>query len=83
MPPKASTKINFAKSYSDLQKIVEWFEKGEVDLEEGVKKFEEGLKLVGGLKRYLQNVENRVRQIKEKFANVEEAEEEEDSGKLF
>lgn len=90
MSPKNQTKINFAKSYNDLQAIVEWFEKGEVDLEEGVKKFEIGLKLVGELKGYLSSVENKVKKIKEKFDNTEEEKggdkdikEEEDNGKLF
>ena len=36
-------KFNFAKSYQELQKIVEWFEKEEIDLEDGIKKFEEGI----------------------------------------
>ncbi|MBI5732026.1 MAG: exodeoxyribonuclease VII small subunit [Candidatus Magasanikbacteria bacterium] len=74
MSPKNIAKINFSKSYNDLQRIMEWFEKGEVDLEEGVKKFEEGLKLVGELKKYLQGVENKVKQIKMKFEKEEGAE---------
>lgn len=84
MSAKTTSKINFAKSYDELQKLVEWFEKGEVDLEEGVKKFEEGIKLVGELKKYLNNIEAKVKQIKIKFesgANNEEEEKEE--GKLF
>ena len=35
-------KFNFAKSYQELQKIVEWFEKEEIDLEDGIKKGGEG-----------------------------------------
>ena len=52
MAAKSSNKVSFSKSYSELQKIVEWFEKGDVDLEEGVKKFEEGIALVQDLKKY-------------------------------
>ncbi len=87
MSPKSQIKINFAKFYNDLQKIVEWFEKGEVDLEEGVKKFEEGLKLVDELKKYLTNVENKVKKIKEKFDSEDtgelEEENEEENTTLF
>jgi len=86
MTKSVTSKVNFGKSYTELQKIMDWFEKGDVDLEEGVKKFEEGLKLVSELKKYLQNVENKVKQIKEKFDGVEtldEEAEEEDNGKLF
>lgn len=78
---KESKKFNFSQAYADLQKTVEWFEKGEVDLEEGIKRFEDGLKLVGELKKYLQTVENKVRQIKEKMAAGSERPE--DKGGLF
>lgn len=57
-------KINFAKSYADLQKIVEWFEKKDVDLEDGIKKFEEGIKLVKQMKEYLNTMENKIKELK-------------------
>ena len=78
MAAKSSNKVSFSKSYSELQKIVEWFEKGDVDLEEGVKKFEEGIALVQDLKKYLNNVENKVKQIKIKFEKGETTENDED-----
>ncbi|KKR48741.1 MAG: Exodeoxyribonuclease 7 small subunit [Candidatus Magasanikbacteria bacterium GW2011_GWC2_40_17] len=82
-----TNKINFAKAYNDLQKTVEWFEKGNVDLEEGVKKFEEGIILVQELKKYLGNIENKVKQIKIKFEKDEaverDEEDEEDTATLF
>ena len=64
---KDSKKNNFSKSYKDLQAIVDWFEKDEVDLEEGIKKFEAGLKLVKELKEYLSTVENKVKELKTKI----------------
>jgi len=57
-------KFNFAKSYQDLQKIVEWFEKEDVDLEEGIKKFEDGSKIVKELKDYLDKMENKIKELK-------------------
>ena len=57
-------KFNFAKSYGELQKIVEWFEKEDVDLEEGIKKFEEGIKIVSVLKEYLGKMENKIKELK-------------------
>jgi exodeoxyribonuclease VII small subunit len=56
--------FNFKKSYQDLQNIVEWFEQEEIDLEEGIKKFEEGSKLVKELKEYLEKVENKIKELK-------------------
>lgn len=61
MPDK---KFNFSKSYEDLQKIVEWFEHDEVDLEEGIKKFEDGLAIVKELKEYLGKMENKIKDLK-------------------
>lgn len=61
MPDK---KFNFSKSYADLQKIVEWFESDEVDLEEGIKKFEDGLVIVKELKEYLGKMENKIKDLK-------------------
>ncbi|KKU26059.1 MAG: Exodeoxyribonuclease 7 small subunit [Candidatus Magasanikbacteria bacterium GW2011_GWA2_46_17] len=64
MSTKSSSKTNFSARYSDLQKIVEWFENKEVDLEEGINKFEEGMKIVKELKEYLEKMENKVRELK-------------------
>jgi exodeoxyribonuclease VII small subunit len=60
----ADKKFNFAKSYADLEKIVVWFEKENIDLEDGIKKFEEGAKLVSDLKKYLDTMENKIKELK-------------------
>jgi len=57
-------KFNFAKAYADLQKITEWFEREDIDLEEGIAKFEEGTKLVQELKDYLGKMENKIKDLK-------------------
>jgi exodeoxyribonuclease VII small subunit len=68
---KKKDKQDFAKSYSELEKIIEEFESGEINLEEGVKKFEKGLSLAVELKKQLEEVENRVETIKVKFKDLE------------
>jgi len=64
----AKQKVNFAKAFEELEAITEWFEQGEADLEEGLKKFERGLELAKACKERLAEVENRVTEIKKKFA---------------
>lgn len=60
---------NFAEAFSELEKITQWFDSQEnVDLDEGLKKFERGLELADGLKKKLKEVENKVEEIKKKFA---------------
>ncbi|HLD61285.1 MAG TPA: exodeoxyribonuclease VII small subunit [Patescibacteria group bacterium] len=64
MQAKTAKKFNFARSYQELQKLVEWFEKDGFDLEEGIGKFEEGIALVKELKEYLGTMENKVKELK-------------------
>jgi exodeoxyribonuclease VII small subunit len=66
MPKK---KLNFVESFKELEDITEWFDSEEnLDLDKGLKKFERGLELAGELKKKLSEIENRVEEIKEKFA---------------
>ncbi|MAG11847.1 MAG: exodeoxyribonuclease VII small subunit [Parcubacteria group bacterium] len=67
MPNK---KKSFAQQYADLEKITEWFETEDVDLEEALKKFEDGLGLVKDLKSHLNKIENKVVDIKKQFKDV-------------
>ena len=60
-------KIKFAEAFAELEKIVEKFEGGEVDLDEGLAKFERGLELAKLCKARLKEVENKVIEIKNKF----------------
>ncbi len=63
----AKTKINFQKAFEELEMIMEWFERGETDLDEGLKKFERGLELASVCKEKLSEIENKVVEIKGKY----------------
>jgi exodeoxyribonuclease VII small subunit len=66
MPKKPPS---FAQSFQELEDITAWFDSQEnVDLDQGLKKFERGLELAGQLKKKLSEVENKVEEIKKKFA---------------
>ena len=60
-------KQSFAKSFEELEKIASYFESEEVDVEEGIKKFEEGMALAKVCKERLTEIENKVVEIKKKF----------------
>lgn len=66
----AKPKINFQKAFEELETIMGWFERGETDLDEGLKKFERGLELASACKEKLSEIENKVKEIKSKFTNV-------------
>jgi exodeoxyribonuclease VII small subunit len=70
MPTKKTT---FAEAFAELEAITEWFETQNVDLDEGVKKFERGLELAKMLKGKLAEVENTVVTLKKKFSGLESA----------
>jgi len=69
MTAKEAKKANFAEAFKELEGIVQWFEASEVDLEEGLKKFERGLELARKCRSRLAEVENKVAEIKEKFSD--------------
>jgi exodeoxyribonuclease VII small subunit len=79
-PKKKSDTMNFSSSFAELEKIVEKFEHGNVDVEEGLKDFEHALTLARALKERLASVESKVTEIKKKFKDVvEDAEAEQGS----
>lgn len=65
--PDKKDKFDFKKSYTKLQEIVRKFEQGDVDLEEGLKWFEEGMKHVHELRKYMQTMEHRIKELKSKY----------------
>ncbi len=69
MPTKKQP--TFAEAFAELEKLTEWFETEEVDLDEGLQKFERGLELAKVCKKKLAEVENKVTALKEKFGDAE------------
>ncbi len=64
---KEGRKIDVAKGFEELESIADWFEKGEGDLDEGLKKFERAMALADALKTRLDEAENVIREIKKRF----------------
>jgi exodeoxyribonuclease VII small subunit len=61
-------KFEFDQAMAELEQITRWFESTEVNLDQGLAKFERGMELSTKLKEHLSLVENRVEKIKAKFA---------------
>lgn len=62
----------FAEAFAELEKLTEWFETEEVDLDVGLAKFERGLELAQVCKKKLSEVENKVTTLKKKFETLTE-----------
>ena len=63
---------NFEKSMENLENIVTELEKGELNLDESVKKFEEGMKIAKQRNNILENAEKKITILLEKNGELEE-----------
>jgi exodeoxyribonuclease VII small subunit len=57
----------FAEQFAELEEITRWFERGEVDLDEGLKKYERGLALAALCRDRLKEIENTVITLKKQY----------------
>lgn len=66
-----SEKFEFEAALKELEQIAAWFERPDIDLDEGLVKFERGMELAQQLKEHLAGVENRVERIRRRFDQPE------------
>lgn len=52
--------INFETSMENLEKIVQELEKGDLNLDDSIKKFEEGMKISKECNRFLEEAEKKI-----------------------
>lgn len=67
MKQQQKAKESFEKLFSELEKIVAAFESGNLTLDESMREFERGLTVALACKKRLREVENKIREIKERF----------------
>lgn len=58
---------SFAKKFDELEEIVQSFESEKLDVEEGLNRFEHGLKLAEELKKTLNTAEQKIVNLKKKY----------------
>lgn len=58
------------QQFEALEKIVAQFEQGQLDVEDGLEKFEQGLQLATDLKKQLASVEVKIESMKKKYNSV-------------
>ena len=63
---------NFEKNMSDLENIVTELEKGDLNLDESISKFEEGIKISKECNKILEEAENKITILLEKDGDVKE-----------
>jgi len=60
-------KFNFTNAYQEVEKIIEWFQDEDIDLDEALKKYEIGIELINKCKERLKQAENKFEEIKKKY----------------
>ena len=65
-------KLNFEQSMQELEKIVQELEKGDLNLEDSIKKFEEGMALSKKCNEFLENAEKKITMLIKTEEGVEE-----------
>ena len=55
-----SKEINFEETMQELEKIVQELEKGDLNLDDSINKFEEGMKLSKSASNYLEKAEKKI-----------------------
>lgn len=66
----AKKKINFEKSLSELETLVEEMEQGDLSLEDALKSFEKGIGLTTECQQALQSAELKVQELVEKNGKI-------------
>ena len=65
---------NFTKAYEELEGIVAAFERGDIDLERDLPKFERGMELAKACRGRLKDIEQRIRTVERTFEAEEKTE---------
>lgn len=66
--------INFETSMEQLEKIVQDLEKGDLNLDDSIKKFEEGMKISKECNKILEDAEKKITVLINDNGNIEEEE---------
>jgi exodeoxyribonuclease VII small subunit len=62
-------KNDLNKLLAKLDELLVWFDKSDIDLDEALKKFDEGVKLTEGIKAQLTEAENKIAVLKKRFGS--------------
>lgn len=60
-------KKTFSELQAELEGIIDWFESGNPDIDQAAEKYEQGLRLAAELKDRLEETENKVTKLKQRF----------------
>jgi exodeoxyribonuclease VII small subunit len=54
---------DYKQMADELAELMEWFESGNVDIDEAMNKYEQAMKLIEQMEQYLKTAENKIRKV--------------------
>lgn len=60
---KTTSSKTYRQMSEELDGILLWFESGDIDLDEAVKKYEQAQKLLDEMEQYLKTAQNKIRKV--------------------
>lgn len=63
----SNSKNNLKDKLAELEKLLEWFEQDDLDIEEALAKYEKGSELASSIREQLSEIENKITVIEKKF----------------
>jgi exodeoxyribonuclease VII small subunit len=69
-------KFNFNTAYQKIEEINNWFQEENIDLNEALEKYQQGMELINKCKGELKKAENQFEDIKKKYVSPKEESEE-------
>lgn len=64
---RASSKPTLQSQLAELDELLAWFDQPDLDLDQALKKFDQGVKLTEDIKQHLATFENKVTILKKRF----------------
>ncbi|OGN28980.1 MAG: exodeoxyribonuclease VII small subunit [Candidatus Yanofskybacteria bacterium RIFCSPLOWO2_01_FULL_49_25] len=58
------TDFDFKTAFAELEKLSEWFQREDIDLNEGLAKYKRGMELVKEIEKHLKGTENEFKKVK-------------------
>lgn len=63
----SESKKTLTKQLAELDELIAWFDQPDIDLDQALKKFDEGVKLADEIKKQLLEAENKIAILKQRF----------------
>lgn len=63
----SESKKSLSKQLADLDALMAWFDQADIDLDEALKKFDQGVKLAEQIRKQLAEAENKITVLKQRF----------------